>query len=331
MDFELLEKILEKEPKYRLDQINKAVFYDLIEDWHEVKALPKELIEKLSEKISLEIKSEIFKATDGKTKKALITLNDGLKIETVLMEHERNRNTVCLSSAIGCPMDCKFCATGKMGFKRNLTKGEILTQLLFFARYLKENKRITNVVFMGMGEPFLNYDNVLFAIKIINDKNGFGIGARKISISTSGVIEGINKLAEEKLQVNLAISLHAPNNELRSEIMPVNNKYPLKKVLEAVNDYIDKTYRKVMFEYLLLRDVNDSESCAEQLATLMNKPLYMVNLIKYNPTGSFYSSDSKTIKRFKDILESRGVEVTQRYSFGTDINAACGQLATDKA
>ena len=331
MDFESLEKLLEKEPKYRLDQIKKAVFCDLIENWHEVKALPKELIEKLSKNISLEIKSEIFKATDGKTKKALITLNDGLKTETVLMEHERNRNTVCVSSAIGCPMGCKFCATGKMGFKRNLTKGEILTQLLFFARYLKENKRITNVVFMGMGEPFLNYDNVLSAIKIINDKNGFGIGARKISISTSGVIEGINKLAEEKLQVNLAISLHAPNNKLRSEIMPVNDRYPLEKVLEAVDDYINKTSRKVMFEYLLLRDVNDSESCAEQLATLMNKPLYMVNLIKYNPTGSFYSSDSQTIKNFNNIIESRGVEVTQRYSFGTDINAACGQLATDKA
>ncbi|MFA5386408.1 MAG: 23S rRNA (adenine(2503)-C(2))-methyltransferase RlmN [Candidatus Paceibacterota bacterium] len=332
MDFELLEKLLEEEPKYRLNQAKKAVFCDLIEDWHEVKALPKKLMEKLSENFSLEIKSEIFKAANGKTAKALLTLSDGLQTETVLMEHEKDRNTVCVSSAVGCPMGCKFCATGKMGFKRNLTKGEILTQLLVFARYLKsQGKKISNVVFMGMGEPFINYDNVLSAIKIINDKNGFGIGARKISISTSGVIEGINKLAEEKLQINLAISLHAPNNQLRSEIMPINNRYPLEKVLEAVDSYINKTSRKVMFEYLLLKDVNDSEIYAEQLANIMDRPLYMVNLIKYNPTGTFYSSDTKTIQKFKNILESRGVEVTQRYSFGTDINAACGQLATDKA
>lgn len=332
MDFELLENLLEKEPKYRFNQVKKAVFCDLIKDWHEVKALPKELIEKLSENISLETKSELFKAGDSKTAKALITLNDGLKIESVLMEHEKDRNTVCVSSQVGCPIGCKFCATGKMGFKRNLTTGEILIQLLFFARYLKnQNKKISNVVFMGMGEPFLNYENVLSAIKIINDKNGFGIGARKISISTSGIIEGINKFSEEKLQVNLAISLHAPDDKLRSEIMPINDKYPLEKVLEAVDNYILKTSRKVMFEYLLLKNVNDSEICAEQLAKIMDRPLYMVNLIKYNSTGSFNSSDTQTIKKFKNILESRGVEVTQRYSFGTDINAACGQLATKKA
>jgi 23S rRNA (adenine2503-C2)-methyltransferase len=229
-----------------------------------------------------------------------------------------------------------------MGFNRNLTVGEILEQVLLINRYLKnefkpkpkalslsKGRALTNIVFMGMGEPFLNYDNVWEAVRFINDKDGFNIGARKISISTSGIIEGIIKMANEKLQVNLSISLHAPNDELRQKIMPVAKQYPLKKLLATIDDYIKKTSRKVMFEYLMLKDTNDSVEEAEQLAKIMNKPLYMVNLIPYNPTDKFKPSETKTIKLFKDYLEKRGIFTTQRYEFGQDIKAACGQLAIE--
>jgi 23S rRNA (adenine2503-C2)-methyltransferase len=230
-----------------------------------------------------------------------------------------------------------------MGFKRNLEVFEIIGQVLFFARYLKESsEKITNLVFMGMGEPFLNYENVIQAIKIINDKEGFNLGARKISISTVGIIEGIEKLSNEKLQVNLAISLHAPTDKLRSKIMPINKKYNLREVFKAVDNYIEKTNRKVMFEYLMIKDLNDSSECARELVKLIKKPLYFVNLISYNPvenilteghynpTENFQSSPKEIIKNFKNILEKEGVSVTERYRFGRDIKAACGQLTAEK-
>jgi 23S rRNA (adenine2503-C2)-methyltransferase len=243
------------------------------------------------------------------------------------MKHE-DRNTVCVSSQVGCALGCLFCATGKMGFKRNLEVFEIVEQVLFFARYLKKTKdKVTNVVFMGMGEPFLNYGNVLGAIKILNDKEGFNLGARKFSISTVGITEGIEKLAEEKLQINLAISLHASNNKLRSNLIPANKKYGIEKILKKVNEYIKKTNRKVMFEYLMIKDLNDSNESAKELAFLMEKPLYFVNLISYNPTGDFQPSSKETIQKFKSILEKEGVYVTERYRFGREIKAACGQLA----
>jgi 23S rRNA (adenine2503-C2)-methyltransferase len=180
---------------------------------------------------------------------------------------------------------------------------------------------------MGMGEPFLNWENVKESIKILNDDNCFGIGARKISVSTAGITEGIENMAEEFPQINLAVSLHAPDDKLRGELMPVNKKYPLQKVLNAVDDYIEKTNRKVMFEYVMLKDVNDSEDQAEKLAKLLKYPLYMVNLIVYNPNGKFRPSSPEKMKKFKTILEKAGIFTTQRYRFGNDIEAACGQLA----
>jgi len=216
-----------------------------------------------------------------------------------------------------------------MAFKRNLELFEIIEQVLFFARYLKRlGGRITNIVFMGMGEPFLNYGNVLGAIKVLNDKEGFNLGARRISISTVGIIDGIKKLAKEKFQVNLAISLHAPDDKLRSKIMPINKKYSIEKILTAVDDYIKRTRRKMMFEYLMIKDVNDSDECARKLAKIMKAPLFMVNLISYNPTGVFEPSSPQRIKKFREILEKEGIYVTQRYRFGQDIKAPCGQLAT---
>jgi 23S rRNA (adenine2503-C2)-methyltransferase len=206
---------------------------------------------------------------------------------------------------------------------------EIVEQVLFFARFLKkENKRVSNIVFMGMGEPFLNYENVLGAIRILNDKKGLNIGARHISISTAGITEGIKKLAEEKLQINLAVSLHAPNNDLRSKIMPINEKYYIEKILTAVDEYIKKTKRQVMFEYILIKDINDSDKFARELAALVKKSLYFLNLILYNPTGllGFKPSSSARIKQFKEILRKNKIKFSQRFRFGEKIKAACGQL-----
>jgi 23S rRNA (adenine2503-C2)-methyltransferase len=265
-------------------------------------------------------------------------------------------------------MNCAFCATGKMGLIRNLDYLEIIEQVLFFTRLLRRSNphndtnqttpdvvqtRVTNVTFMGMGEPFLNYDNVFKAIEILNNKDYFGISIRNISVSTCGVIEGIEKLADSGLQVNphtkragnasvegtwnnarsgvgvnLAISLHAPNNELRGKLMPVNKKYPLEKVLTAVDEYIKKTKRKVMFEYVLIKDVNDTDECAKQLAKLMKKKLYFLNLILYNDTGVFKASETKRVQAFKNILAKERINFVQRYRFGDDIKAACGQFAT---
>jgi len=209
--------------------------------------------------------------------------------------------------------------------------GEIILQVLLFSRYLKEKgseRKITNIVFMGMGEPFLNYDNVMDAIKILNDKEAFNIGARHISVSTAGIVEGINKFANEKMQINLAVSLHASNDKLRSELMPIARKYSLSQLFEAIENYVENRSRQVMFEYLLIDGVNDSEYHAKELSQLMKHPLYVVNLIRYNPTGGkFRPSTATSIRKFKNILMREGVKVTERHEFGQDIKAACGQLA----
>ena len=349
MNLTQLNETLRGEPTYRLKQVRKAVFQDLIDDWDKATTLSLNLRNTLNKECPLPIIGELFVSKDQRTVKTLITLGDGLKIESVLMRYKPrsrkflteqvrygeefslrggDRNTICVSSQVGCPLGCLFCTTGKMGFKRNLEYFEIVEQVLFFARYLKKLKaRVTNVVFMGMGEPFLNYENVMRAIKILNDKDGFNLGARKFSISTAGITEGIEKLAEENLEVNLAISLHAPDDKLRFQLMPIGKKYNIEKILETVDNYIKKTNRKVMFEYLMIRGVNDSEDSARKLAKLMKRRLYLVNLISYNPTADFQPSPKERIQKFKNILEKAGVYVTERYRFGREIKAACGQLA----
>ena len=327
MDLIQIQRLFNKQPTYRWRQAKKAIFQDLIQNWQEVVTLPLSLREELNKKCPLEISAKTFVSEDRNTIKAILTLKDGLKIETVLMRHEDKRNTICVSSQVGCPLSCSFCATAKIGLERNLEVGEIVEQVLFFAHYLKKIKeKVTNIVFMGMGDPFLNYHNAMGAIKILNDKEGFNLGARHFSVSTVGIVEGIEKLAKEKLQINLAISLYAPNNELRSKLMPINKKYPIKKILNAIDDYIKNTRRRVMFEYIMINNLNDSEKHAKALAGLMRKPLYFVNLISYNPTGIFKPSLSSRIKEFKEILEKEGVIVTQRYRFGKEIKGACGQL-----
>jgi 23S rRNA (adenine2503-C2)-methyltransferase len=330
MDLTRLEEILKSQPAYRLKQANEAIFVRLADSWNQVSNLPKDLREVLEKDCPLNIEAKIFWAKDKTSAKAAITLNDGNIIESVLMHHADNHNTVCVSCAVGCLMNCQFCATGALGFKRNLKAEEIIQQVILFNRILKtESERVNNVVFMGMGEPFLNYDEVLAAIRLINDKDKFNIGARRISISTVGIIESINKLAKENLQVNLAISLHAPTDQLRNQIIPANHKYPIKNLLKAVSNYIKLTNRRVMIEYLMLQNFNDSPKDARELAKILKNNLhrlFFVNLIAYNPTGEFAPTTPKQIKSFKEILEKEGISVVQRYRFGLDIDGACGQL-----
>jgi len=327
-----LEKILEKEPEYRAHQVKKAIFHDLIDDWKGATTLPFSLRERLNEACPLNIEHRLFRSKKTEAAKALITLEDGLKIESVLMRHKDGRNTVCVSSQVGCPLGCLFCATGKMKFERNLKSHEIVEQVLLFSRYLKKSKKqVTNVVFMGMGEPFLNYENVMESVKTMHEPEVFNMGARRFSISTVGITDGIRKLAAEPLEVNLAISLHAPTDELRSRLMPVNAKYSISRILEAVESYAKTTNRRVMFEYIMIKDFNDSEECAVQLASLMKKPLYFVNLISYNPAvRGIAPSPAAKVRKFKETLQRKGIAVTERFRFGQDIAAACGQLAADE-
>lgn len=330
MNLEKLEKILAGEPTYRAKQAREAVFVKLIENWNEATNLPAELRERLNKECPLGIDFRPFISADRQTVKFLITLGDGYKIESVLMRHE-DRNTVCVSSEVGCPLGCAFCATGKMGFKRNLTSAEIVEQVLCSARFLKKEKqKVDSIVFMGMGEPFLNYENVMAAVRTLNDKDSLNIGARHISISTAGVTEGIRKLTKESMQVNLAISLHAPNDKLRNEIMPVGKKYSIKKIMAAVGEYLEATGRKVMFEYLMIKNFNDRPEHARELVTLLSqlpRNLYFVNLILYNPTGVFEPSKKESVIKFKEVLRRARISVTERYRFGRGVKGACGQLA----
>jgi len=372
MDIINLEKFLKEkgEKDYRLKQVKKAVFVDLINDWNEATNLSKELREKIKKEFPL-LSLEVLNLLESKNKdsiKAVFKFKDGNVIEAVLMKHlntkdddaKAGRNTVCVSSQAGCAMNCGFCATGKMGLKRNLTSEEIVDQVLFFARWLKKwqglaltsdgkarpcherYEKVNNIVFMGMGEPFLNYDNTIQAIRILNDKDGFNLGIRHISVSTCGIVPGIEKFAEENLQVNLAISLHAADDETRTKLMPINKTYPLEDLMKAVGDYIKKTNRKVMFEYLLIDGVNDRAEDAANLAKLMKNSLYHINLIKYHDTGlarnasnlaceagraDFKPSPQAKRTQFFDTLKKLGVSATFRVSFGEDILAACGQLA----
>ena len=329
MKYENLVDAFKNEPIYRLKQAQKAIFVQLIENWDEATTFSKPLRQLLKKDFPLAINAEISHSENGQTQKALLTLDDGSRIESVLMRHQK-RNTVCISTQVGCPLGCKFCATGKMGFTRNLTDWEIILQALLFGRNLKEEgAKITNLVLMGMGEPFLNYDSTISAINLLHTQ--MGLGARRFSISTAGIPEGIRKLAEQPLEINLALSLHAPNDELRSKLMPINDRYSLTEVIAAVNDYLAKTRRKVMFEYLMIDGVNDQPEHAQQLIRIARGKLVNINLIPYNPTGPFKPSSKTQLVKFRNLLEKAGLSVTQRFEFGQKINAACGQLAIDKS
>ncbi|HKL72968.1 MAG TPA: 23S rRNA (adenine(2503)-C(2))-methyltransferase RlmN [Candidatus Onthovivens sp.] len=332
-----LEKLEEKlvneegQKKFRATQLFKWIYGKKVQSFDEMSDVSLSFREILKEKYTLE-KDKIFqmqKSNDG-TIKLLLELADGNKVETVLMRYNYG-NVVCVSSQVGCDQGCAFCASGLLKKKRNLEVHELVSQVLVINDLLfteDENSRVTHVVVMGTGEPFDNYDNVLDFIKILNHPFGLAIGARHITVSTCGLIEGIKRYANEGIQINLAISLHAPSNELRNKLMPINFRYPLEEVIEACRYYEKVAGRRVTFEYIMLKDFNDTKECAYLLANLIKGMLSYVNLIPYNPVNElkYKRSDYQTCKEFLNFLTQRGVTATIRREFGSDIDAACGQL-----
>lgn len=317
---------------YRLAQLYRAALKELRADVDEVSTLPKELRERLRERgFSFDSVEPVVvqRSNDGQTSKGLFRLHDGNEVEAVLMEHLADRTTLCISSQAGCAFACAFCSTGQAGYTRNLTSTEIVDQARYFARELNlKGKRITNIVFMGMGEPFHNYAAVMGAVALLNDPKGMGLGHRHITISTVGLVDKIDAFAQAGIQANLAISLHAPNDAVRRRIMPVSRKFSIDDLLAACERYIALTHRKVFFEYVMLAGVNDSDECAQELGRRMRGHLYHVNLIPYNstPDGEFRGSENERIWAFAKILDEAGVAATVRYTMGRDIAAACGQL-----
>ena len=319
-----------KIPKFRIKQLEDAVFKQSIISFEEITTYPKKLRDELSSNFSLTSLSLVNVEESKDSLKFLLKTKDGYFIETILMKHIDGRRTVCVSSQVFCPLNCVFCATGANTFKRSLRCEEIVEQVLFVNHHLKDSDdRVTNIVFMGMGEPFLNYENVVCAIEIFNNERCFNIGARHITVSTVGIIPRIHDFARLGLQVRLAISLHASNDMLRNRLMPINKKYPLNELLKATDEFIKITNKKISFEYVLIKEVNDSVHCANELVTLTKNRLCYVNLIVYNPHefSDFETPDKDTVLRFKEILEKNGIECAIRKSLGDDISGACGQLS----
>ena len=322
-------------PRYRLDQIYRAATKELAGEFAHISVLAADLRPKLAAAVKLSSLTLVREQTskDGQTTKFLFALHDGKEVEAVLMRHHGGRTTACISSQAGCALKCDFCATGQGGFFRNMTALEIFDQAVHVARRARGEKRaLTNLVYMGMGEPFLNYDAVMDSVALLNDGQGFNLGARHITISTAGVVPGIDKFAKEGVQINLAISLHAPDDVLRTGLMPINKKWPIAKLMEAVKAYVAATNRKVFYEYLMLAGVNDRPEDARQLADLLGGPLHHVNLIPYNATDApYHRTNPAGMRRFQEILRERGVPSTIRHTMGDDIAAACGQLRVESS
>ena len=314
------------EKPYRAEQIFKWLYQDKVKSFDDMTNLSLDLREKLKENYTI-CNFNILKKQESKdgTKKYLFDVLDGNAIETVLMSYHHGYS-ICVSSQIGCPMGCKFCASTGIAFVRNLTSGEIVEQILAVEQ--DTGVRISNVDFMGIGEPLNNYDNVVNAIRIINNPKGLNIGARHISVSTSGLVHAIYKLADENIQCTLSISLHATNNEKRSSMMPVNDAYPIEQLMQACKDYIAKTNRRISFEYALAKDNNDNLEDAKELVKLLHGMLCHVNLIPINKieNGKYTKSSIENVMKFRDYLNDHGITATIRRELGSDIEAACGQL-----
>ncbi|MFL5732116.1 MAG: 23S rRNA (adenine(2503)-C(2))-methyltransferase RlmN [Chloroflexia bacterium] len=368
------------EPAYRADQVLRWLYKDLVTDFAQMTNLPATLRERLAAEFRLGSTELVAQkiSSDGWTRKVLLKMRDGNTIEAVLMLYH-DRAAVCVSSQVGCAMGCTFCATGQMGFTRNLTAGEILEQVLWFNRWLREHPSarrsaisgqhpgnrqtpapdpqpvtpdswfvsagpgeepsapkpltaVTNIVFMGMGEPLVNYNNLWNAIRTLNSPQGLGMSARRLTVSTVGVAPQMRRFAREALQVNLAVSLHAPNDELRSSMMPMNDRYPVAELIDACRDYVEATHRRITFEYVLINGVNDGLDLARQLAARLKGLLCHVNLIPLNPvpgTG-MRATPREQVFAFQKILEDAGVPTTVRIERGVDIAAACGQLKAEE-
>jgi len=337
IELKKLRELLQKNgiSTYRANQVFQALYNEGKMSYNEMMVLPNDVrifLDKNIPIMSIGVIGESISKRDG-SHKVLFELEDGETIEAVLMKFKDGHKTVCVSSQVGCSMGCKFCATGKLGFKRDLTCEEITDQVLYFQmRLIAQGERVDNVVYMGMGEPFLNYDNVMKSIEVLNDKITFNIGARHITVSTSGIIPGIDKFIQDGGQVNLAISLHAPNQILRAQLMPIAGKYVLDELMDVCKKYIEKTHRRISYEYVMLDRKNDAEKDAHELAKLLRGQLCHVNLIPYNETNmkGMKGSPRNRIENFKNILDIHHIPVTVRMSLGKDIAAACGQLAAKK-
>ena len=338
---EMEEMVIELgQPRYRADQILYSLYYKFPESISEIKQLPRTFQDTLADKgYSIGSAKEVHRivSKDGDTTKLLLSLQDKTPIESVLMQYPPKkqfghpRSTICVSTQVGCAMGCVFCATGQMGFERNMKAEEIVGQVIHFAKILSQRKQhVTNIVFMGMGEPLANYSEMIRAVQLLTHPRGFGIGQRNITISTIGIISGIDKLAEENLQIGLAISLHAPNDKLRQRLVPTAGENSVKDLINAGQRYFLKTGRRVTFEYALIEGVNDSVEIAEDLAILLKNNGSHVNLIPINPTaGDFERPTRKNVIEFERILYNSGINCTVRVEKGTEISAACGQLRTD--
>ena len=328
MSLEELENLMSElgATKFRAKQIHNWIYTKSVSTIDEMTNLSKDFREQLKGIASVtETKIKVKQTSKDGTLKYLVEYPDGECVETVLMRFDNRANlTACVSSQVGCAVNCSFCATGKGGFKRNLDYKEIIEQVLTIQR--DTGLKVTNIVFMGQGEPLLNLDNVLKALEIFN--NDFQIGARRITISTSGIIPGINRLAEMDLQSTLAISLHAPNHKLRSEIMPIENRYPLDELKKALLNYVEKTGRRITIEYILIHNFNDTFEVAKELAHWLKDIKSNINLIPYNSVieNDYKKPSSSDIMKFKYLLEHSGKKVTVRLERGADIDAACGQL-----
>lgn len=340
LDLPTLTNLLQQwdEPAYRAKQIWQGLYQHLYNSPDEFTNLSKSLREKLTERLNFApLKVKLFlDSSDKQTRKTLFELHDGRLIESVLMRYDsatnlgRDRRTLCISTQAGCAMGCVFCATGQMGFSRHLTSGEIVAQAMYYARALKEENLVaTNIVFMGMGEPFHNYENTMSAIDTLNDADGFNFGARRFTISTVGLVPQIKRFADEKRQVNLAISLHAVDDKSRVEMMPINKRYKIADILEACQYYVTQTSRRVTFEWALIYGVNDTPEVAKKLASLLRGLMCHVNAIPLNPTANFEGQGATKERAllFKETLEAGGIPCTIRMRRGVDIHAGCGQLA----
>ena len=317
--------IKEEGKKYRATQIYEYLYKKRIDDVEKMTNISKESKQRLKDNFSFYKIKLLVKQEDKLVKKYLFELEDKECIESVVMFHDYG-TSICVSSQVGCNMGCRFCESGRLKKRRNLKAYEMVEQILLIEKDIQQ--RISHVVIMGIGEPFDNYDNVMRFIKIINTGKGIDIGSRHITVSTCGIIPGIEKFMNEPYQVNLAISLHAPTNEIRDQIMPINKAYPLEKLIPTVKKYFSKTNRRITFEYILLRDINDHEEDAYNLAKLIKGINCYVNLIPYNETENIIYKRSKSVQinKFYDILKKNGINVTIRKEFGTNVDAACGQL-----
>ena len=315
--------------KFRAVQVYDFLYKKRVNDVDSMSNISKQIKEHLKENFSFEKIELVLKQEDKDVKKYLFKLLDGQMIESVLMYHDYGIS-ICVSSQVGCNMGCCFCESGRLKKVRNLEAYEIVQQILMIEEDIKT--RITHVVVMGIGEPFDNYDNVMRFVRIINEGKGIGIGSRHITISTCGVVPGIDKFMNEEGQVNLAISLHAPNDEIRNKIMPISRAYNIDELLDSIKRYIDKTNRRVTFEYILLDGINDMDECAFELAKLLKGINCYVNLIPYNETEniSFKRTKASQIMKFYDILKKKNINVTIRKEFGSKVDAACGQLRANK-